>query len=315
MKDLRFLICILFFSGFAQEEKKPLQVFLGHSGAVNSIDVSKDGKHLISGSKDETIRVWDLDKGELVKTMSGLPSSAKRVEFNSDGTRFLAGLYENFFEFEFPSCKTLKRKKKCEGGFVETVCYSGNGELILTSGWRDNTLNIWKYKSLKKLVALEETEWTDHACFNKNANIVLSGSHDNKVKLWDVSTGKLIKSFAGHDDWVYMVNFSGDEKRVYSASMDKTIKVWDVESGKIITTLKGHDDGVIAFDISPNGNYLASTGMDKQIIIWDLKTLTQVEKFVASTEPVFTIKFSADGKKLFSAGKDNTIKVWECKYN
>ena len=213
IKKLIISACLLLSISKAQEEKKPIHTFLGHSGAVNSIDVSPDGKFLISGSKDETIRIWDLENNTLTKTLNGLPSSAKRIKLNSTGNKFLVGFYSAFYEFEFPSCKIVKKKKKAQEGFIETVAYSNNGELVLTSSWRDKTLIAWKYKNLKKQTEFEEAEWIDNACFNKSGQIVLSGGHDNKVKLWDVSTGKMIKSFAGHDDWIYSVIFSPDEKK------------------------------------------------------------------------------------------------------
>jgi len=298
----------------AQNNRKPLQILVGHKNAVNCIDISADGKSLISGSKDETIRIWNLNDYSLTKTINGNPSSIKSLKFNNAGDKFLAGFYEGFADFNFPSGKLNKKKKKAHDGFVETACYSSDNQLILTSSWRENTLKVWNAPKFKKQIELDETVWVDNACFNHSATIILSGGHDNKVKLWNVVTGKMIQSFTAHNDWVYMVKFSADEKYVYSASLDKTIKIWEVETGKNIATLEGHTDGVITFDISSSGQYLVSSGLDKQVIIWDLKTKQIVEKFNAHLEPIYVVKFSKDGKTILTASKDATIKVWENSY-
>ncbi|MCC5644224.1 serine/threonine protein kinase, partial [Nostoc sp. CHAB 5824] len=67
-----------------------------------------------------------------------------------------------------------------------------------------------------------------------------SGSEDKTIKLWDVSTGKALKTLTGHSSKVNSVVFSPDGKTLASGSEDKTIKLWDVSTGKALKTLTGH---------------------------------------------------------------------------
>ncbi|MDZ8228017.1 MAG: ribosome assembly protein 4, partial [Nostoc sp. ChiVER01] len=97
-----------------------------------------------------------------------------------------------------------------------------------------------------------------------------SGSDDRTIKLWDISTGKAIKTLTGHSSWVYSVVFSPDGKTLASGSGDKTIKLWDVSTGKAIKTLTGHSSGVYSVVFSPDGKTLASGSDDKTMILWDL---------------------------------------------
>jgi WD40 repeat protein len=306
-----FLVSILIANiSFSQINKLPLATLKGHKGAINSIDITNDGKYLVSASKDQTICVWDLQNFKLYKSIENLPSSAKIIKFNANTDKFLVGLYSSFSEYSFPSCRLLRKKKNAQEGFVETACYSNDQQNILTTGWREKTITIWHLKTLKKKVVFEEIQWTDNACFSANAESVLSGAHDNKVKIWDAKSGIVKKTFAGHDDWITKVLFSKDENMIYSSSLDKTIKIWSVESGKNIMTLKGHLDGVTAFDISSDGSILASVGLDKLVIIWDLKTNTVLNKFNAHDDAIYAVKFSLNGQQLYTASKDATIKIW-----
>jgi WD40 repeat protein len=104
-----------------------------------------------------------------------------------------------------------------------------------------------------------------------------SASLDNTVKLWDVSTGKELKTLKGHQDAVGSVSYSPDGKILASASSDSTVKLWDVSTGKELKTLKGHQNGVKSVSYSPDGKTLASASGDGTIILWnfDLDQLMQ----------------------------------------
>jgi WD40 repeat protein len=296
------------------QDSIPMFILSEHNAAVNSIDLSPDGNHLISGSKDETLKIWDLKTQKAEKTITTKGSSVKRVCFNSTGTKFLGALYSQFIEVDFKTFKGKFSKKNSHTAFVETCKYSNDDNYILTSSWRDNALSLWKSNSLKKQIDFQETNWIDNAIFNENASNVISGGHDNLVKIWDVATGKIIKSFAGHDDWVYDVCLSKDEKYIYSGSFDKTVKIWDVTSGKNIATLKDHTDGIVCLDLSKDGKYLASAGMDKNIVIWDIASKTIIQKIKAHSGAILDLKFNQDATILYSCSIDKTIKCWQLKH-
>ena len=313
MKKKQLIVAVVFLLNilFLKAQDSLVATLLGHSAAVNSIDISPDNKWLISGSKDETLRLWDLEKNSNTKTLSSFGYSVKRVKFNSKGDKFLAASFCVFSEFDLNKFKKIRTKKKAHTTFLENCIYSPNDEFIATSSWRDKTLVIWKASTLKKQSETIEVTWVDNAIFNKASNLLISGGHDDMIKMWDVATGGLIKQFAGHGDWVYDICLSADEKYIYSASLDKTIKVWDIASGKQIATLKGHTDGVVSLDISKDGKYLASAGLGKEIIIWDLNTKTAIKNFPAHDLTIMDVKFGNNSNTLYSSSMDKTIKVWK----
>ncbi|MDZ8264568.1 eIF2A-related protein, partial [Nostoc sp. ChiQUE01b] len=130
-------------------------------------------------------------------------------------------------------------------------------------------------------------------------------------KLWDVSTGKAIKTLTGHSSRVNSVVFSPDGKTLASGSADNTIKLWDVSTGKAMKTLTGHSSRVISVVFSPDGKTLASGSGDKTIKLWDVSTGKAIKTLTGHSSWVSSVVFSPDGKTLASGSYDNTIKLWD----
>jgi WD40 repeat protein len=309
-----FLLFAFYCTALAGHSQTSYTVLSGHAGAVNRIVLTNDGKKLLSGSKDETIRVWDLQSNAIEKTINTPGSSVKNISVSPDGQKFIAGLYCSVAEYDLKTFKK-KKSKNIHTSFVETCLYSSDGKYILTSSWRDKTIVILKSANLKKFIEMDELIWVDNAIFNKAGTKVYSGGHDNLVKVWDVSTGGLIRSLAGHDDWVYDICLSADEKMLFSASFDKTIRYWDLETGKNVFTLKGHTDGIVCIDISNDGKYLATGSSDKDIVIWDIQEKKEIKRLKGHEEAVTDVHFGPDNKRLYSCSIDKTIRIWDLSGN
>ena len=96
-----FILLTLPFSTALAQEDFSENTLIAHTGGVNSIDISSNGNYLISGSKDQTVCVWNLKTNQLEKTLKFDGNSIKRVCFNKDGSKFLVALYEQFMEINY----------------------------------------------------------------------------------------------------------------------------------------------------------------------------------------------------------------------
>jgi WD40 repeat protein len=142
--------------------------------------------------------------------------------------------------------------------------------------------------------------------------IISGGDMKNSLKLWELSTGKEIRTFIGHtEDRVGSVAFSPDGRYALSGSSDKTVKLWDISTGKEIRTFTGHTGGVLSVAFSPDGRYAASGSGDKTIKLWDVSSGKEVNTFFGHTDAVSTIVFSHDGRYLLSGSFDKTLKLWD----
>lgn len=145
------------------------------------------------------------------------------------------------------------------------------------------------------------------AAFSPDGQIVASGGGDCIVKLWDVRTGKKIRSFRRHSGTVLSLAISADGKILASSGNDGTIRLWDVSTKKELRTLIGHEGrSFLAF--SPDGNSLVSGGL-LGTIIWNVRTGEKLHTF---TEVSTSVAFSPDSHLIASASyPDCIIKIWD----
>jgi WD40 repeat protein len=141
--------------------------------------------------------------------------------------------------------------------------------------------------------------------------MLASGSSDKTIKLWDVASGRELRTLSGHADSVWSITFSPDGKALASGGDDATIKLWDSASGRVLRTLSGHTDRVQSIVFSPDGKVLASGGWDKTIKLWDTASGRELRTLSGHTAWVDSVTFSPDGKMLASGSSDKTIKLWD----
>ena len=143
-----------------------------------------------------------------------------------------------------------------------------------------------------------------------------SGSSDNTIKIWNLSTGQEIRTLMGHSYGVWSVAISPDGQTLASGSGDNTIKIWNLSTGQEIRTLTGHSYGVSFVAISPDGRTLASCSGDRAdntIKIWNLSTGQEIRTLTGHSYGVTSVAISPDGQTLASGSggsADNTIKIW-----
>ncbi len=146
--------------------------------------------------------------------------------------------------------------------------------------------------------------------YSGDGRTLASASFDGKIHLWNISTGKKIKTFKGHTDLISSVSYSGDGKTLASASWDNTVKLWNINSDKEIKTLKGHAGLISSVSYSGDGKTLASASWDNTVKLWNINSGKEIKTLKGHTENVNSVSFSPDGIILASASDDNTVKLW-----
>jgi eukaryotic-like serine/threonine-protein kinase len=131
------------------------------------------------------------------------------------------------------------------------------------------------------------------------------------VVIWDAGSGRLIRSFRGHDDAVTGLAVDPAGARLATAGHDRTVRIWDVATGRPIRALRGHLLGASCVAFSHDGRLVASAGEDQLIKLWDATSGAERRTLFGHTASIWAIAFSRDGSLLASAGGDRTIKLWD----
>jgi WD40 repeat protein len=287
------------------------QVLVGHSDVVTAVAVLTDGRRALSGSADDTLRLWDLDTGESLRTMEGHTNSITAVAVLDDGRRALSASVDKTLRlWDLDTGETLRT---IEGltDWVNAVAVLADGRRAL-SGSFDNTLRLWDLDTGKTLRTLKgHTGTVTAVAALADGKRGLSGSTDGTLRLWDLTTGETLRIFTGHTGPIEAVAVLADGRRVLSGSDDGTLRLWDSETGKTLRTLEGHTDSVTAVAVLDDERRALSGSLDATLRLWDLDTGETRRIFEDHTATASALAMLADGRRALSGSGDGTLRLWD----
>ncbi len=303
--------------------REVLRLF-GHEEPVCSVAVTPNGKYVVSGSNDKTVRVWELATGQEVRRFTGHEDWVCSVAVTPDGQYVVSGSDDNTVRlWELATGKEVRRFTG-HAGPVYSVAVTPNGQYVVSgSGGRwvdkdrvhwissDSTVRLWELATGKEVRRFTGHEWPVYSvAVTPNGKYVVSGSNDKTVRLWELATGQEVRRFPGHEDWVMSVAVTPDGQYVVSGSGDKTVRLWELATGKEVRRFTGHEWPVLSVAVTPNGKYVVSGSGDKTVRLWELATGKEVRRFTGHEWPVWSVAVTPDGQYVVSGSSDKTVRVW-----
>ena len=155
------------------------------------------------------------------------------------------------------------------------------------------------------------------AVVSPDGRMLATSGYDHKICLWDLASGKWLRSLSGHHGAIFDLAFTPDSRRLASASADATVKLWQVRTGDRLDTRSEPLKGQTTTAISPDGRLLVAGGEDSRIRVWRLlardkpRNSPLLYSRFAHEGTVNLLRFSADGRWLVSAGADGEVKLWD----
>jgi WD40 repeat protein len=284
---------------------------------VYSVSFSPDGKTLATGSSDQTIKLWDVQKGKVLHTLEGHEGKVMSVSFSSDSKILATGSFD----------KKIKLWDVHNGNLIQTLSghknqvYSVNfspdrNSKTLATGSFDNTIKLWSLDERRENNTLEGHESEIYSVSfspDRNSKTLATGSGDDTIKLWDVDNKKEIYTFSKDKKSFMSVSFNSDGKILAAGSADNTTTLWNTKTGVLIRTLKGHNNKVRSVRFSPDGETLATGSEDKTTKLWNVKTGVLIRTLEGHKEPVTSVSFRPNSETLATGSEDNTTKLWNVK--
>jgi WD40 repeat protein len=281
-----------------------------YGSGVWAVAVSADGRRAISGGADGTVRVWDLESGELLNALTGHDSFVAAVAITADGRRAVSGGGDGTVRVWNLDSGELLLVLADSVSEVRAVAVSADGSRAVFGG--DGTVQVWNLDPVEPLYSLADHDSQVNAvAVSGDGSRAVFGGSGGTVGRWDLNTGELLHDLAGHHDLVTAVAVSADGSRAASGSEDGTVRVWDLDLNAPLRVLTGHDGSVAAVALSADGSRAVSGGRDGTVRVWDLTTDAPPRTLTGHESGVSEIAVSADGHVAVSASRDGTVRTWD----
>jgi WD40 repeat protein len=297
---------------------RELHALAGHTGLVKSVAFSTDGKLLASASFDGTVKIWSTSDGREARTLRGFAGKAVAITFSADGRALLAAASDRSVRVFDTAAWNEARALKGDGADAgeapsEAAAFSADGRFLATSNGdktvqlrdlsADGTSNARVFESYSSGVYA--------TAFSADKHWFATGNKDKTIRVWEVATGRKVRTLAGHTGWVTSLAFSPDSKWLASASLSGAVKLWDNETGREARTLEGHTESVNAVAFSPDSKTLATASGDSTVKLWDAATGQTLRTLNGHAAEVNTVAFSPDGRTLASGSADKSVRLWD----
>ena len=285
-----------------------VRTFEGHKGNVKSVAISADGRWALWGGSDITLRLWEVARGQHAPWVVTLPITT--MEQLGHGYRFRASLQrgsECLDRQEWkPAVTAIREALKCNGYGQASQAL----DLLNRANLRGTRVKLLG-GFCRSVISVDKNFIVWSFALSADGRWALLGGRDMTLRLWEVASGRCVRTFKGHTHGVNSVAFSADGRWALSGSGDKTLRWWELCSGRCLRTFEGHTEIVTSVALSADGRWALSGSNDKTLRVWEVASGRCLRTFEGHTEYVKSVALAADGRWALSGSWDNTLRLWE----
>lgn len=281
--------------------KKLVRKWKAHEDMIWAVHVSQDSKYLVTGSRDQTVGVWDFSTGTHLHTLIGHSLSVRAVWMSPDAKYVVSGSADKTVRVWDTATFTTLRVLEGFEGIVFSVCISRDGQ-FLVCGDGSSAISLWNmasgtlgWKISGKALSGHESA-VNSVWVSSDSKHIVSGSHDKTVRVWELRTARCLRTLEGHTREVWCVTMSENDRFIVSGSYDKTVRIWEFGSWQCIHVLQGHSHWVTSVSVSPDCRYVVSAGADGAVIVWDIASGAMVQHLDGVIG--WTVYWSPNGKQV-----------------
>ena len=285
----------------------------GHTDDVHTVSVSADGRLVLSGSWDDTVRLWEAQTGRCLRVFegrNGLGSSC----LSGDGRLALIRTEDGVVQLrETESGRVLQRLETLPG-LAGGVCMGGGDRLALIGGpgGEAATTTVWDLETGRVLHTLEGGMDGGRGRLSTDGRLALTSGRRRTVQAWDLESGySLPERKLEPPSSVGEVSLSADGRFVLAGSADHEPALWNLATGRSGRSFKGHTEEVYSVCLSSDGRFALSGSWDSTVRLWDVESGRCLHVLKGHTGRVSSAVLSADGRFAVSAGGDSIVRLWE----
>jgi WD domain, G-beta repeat len=295
------------------------QHLTGYHSEVHAVAIDPRRGIIVSGHgdigyKDNNLKVWRTDGGELIRDLAGHSNWIQTLVLTEDGLRaYSSGLDKQILAWDLASGEKLPFQINAENAVTSLLLAKQEQHLI--AGTSDGQIKIWDSRSGDFLTSwfaheggVHSLAATDSFAGTGGDRLLASAGEDGIARLWDGLNGSGIRQFVGHGGRVTRVAIDPTGEKVVTAGIDRTVRIWEAATGNLIHTLVGHERAVNCMILTPDGRSIITGSDDKTIKIWQLQNGRLINNLYGHNTPVLSV--AVGGSTLVSGGYGE-MRIWE----
>jgi len=333
---------------------KCLKTLTGHTGQASDLafaplsvdEATRPGNYLsrwrlISGSHDSTLKIWDLDRGTCLKTLTDHRGLIFSISLHPQGDRFATASFDHTIKLWDVATGGCHQTLLGHTAEVTNVDFSSDGQL-LASASNDHTIRLWDMDSGQCLHVLQghrDQVWS--AVFTHppvqdtggtSRQTLVSASFDQTVRIWqihrqlpslsqthrqsiastypDTITSHCIQTIQGSSTGIRCIAFHPEGTLLASGGFGPQIRLWNPD-GQAIKVLQGHTASILKVAFHPQGKLLASGSFNGEIKLWDIDSGRCLHTLLRNNSWVQALGFSSQGYLVSGSSSDAIIRLWD----
>ncbi|KAG2052831.1 WD40 repeat-like protein [Suillus hirtellus] len=292
---------------------QPELTLKGHEEVVYEVAFILGTRLLVTGSADQSLRVWDLDTGKQVgEPLLGHDARVYAVSASPNGCWITSGGWNGSILIWEVATDNLKRELK-----RSPVAFKGHKNVVqgivfapdnktFASASKDKTVCVWKRETGKVVLGpLKVGNIANSVSYSPDGTKLAAGTEEHII-IWNSASGEELLKI---EQRAFRVTFTPDGLRLVSGSQNG-IRISDATTGDIIKQFDAHTEWFLSLTVAPNGTKFATTSHDKTTRFFDLTTFEPISEPLEHPDSVWCVAFSEDSKLIATGCYDGHIRTW-----
>lgn len=294
---------------------------------IRTLAFSADGNVLATAGDNPAVQLWDARTGRALQSETGHHAGVDHMSFLGNSTLVSAAADGSVIAWDTdPPWKLVGRigpkagaplvmSESLFAGRVLCVAFNPEGTLLAAGGGepsRSGELTLWNIPSFTLCRDIKDAH-SDTVCgvaFSPDGKSVASGAADKFLKVFDVATGALARSFEGHTHHVLGVAWKADGSLLASAGADSQIKLWNFETGEQVRSIGSYEKQVTSVQFIGTGGDIVSAGGDKTVRLHHTPDGDNYRTLEGGTDFMYSAAATRDGSIIAAAGGDGVLRIW-----
>lgn len=263
-----------------QETYSCIKTLQGHDHNVSSVAFTPSGDHVVSSSRDRTIKIWEVSTGYCIRTLIGHRDWVRQVRMFHDGSLMAScSNDQSVFVWQIPtSALSSNSNAECKHvelrgheHVVECVTWAPDAStpFIMEAAGIQGSGRLTNGSDAKKQALIQNNQQQPQQ--RTSGPYLASGCRDKTIKIWDITTLQCLFTLTGHNNWVRNIVFHPGGKFLLSVSDDKTLRTWELRTKRNNKTLEAHTHFATSIDMHRTAPFVITGSVDQTIKLWDCR--------------------------------------------